>query len=100
MMITDPHPPRCDRHPRSGPGQALSRRAGEELLLDPFDDCGDALADADAHRDERISAAGTVQLPRRGQCDARAGGAERMADRDGAAIRVDAAVVERDFEAA
>src|SRR4029077_18066074 len=53
-----------------------------------------------AHRDERVFSAGALQLAGRGQGDARAGGAERVADRDGAAIRVDPAVGEIDFEAA
>ena len=47
------------RRPEAGLGETLVR-------LDPLDDGGDALADADAHRDERIAATGALQLPRRG----------------------------------
>src|SRR4029079_2728136 len=68
------------------------------VLLDAFDDPRYPLADADAHRDERVTAAAALQLPGRGQRDARTRGAERMADRDRAAVRVDPSVVERDFE--
>src|SRR5579875_2031747 len=67
---------------------------------DPLQDHGDALADADAHRDQRIAPAAALQLARRGQCDARSRSAERMADGDGAAVRIDAAVVGRQFETA
>src|ERR1044071_7746569 len=93
---------------RFGPTRPLlARRASLPRLrgsvgerLNALEDCGNALADADTHRDQRISAAGAVQLPRRGQGDARARRAERMPDRDSAAIWVHATVVERDFEAA
>src|SRR5438105_7751601 len=70
------------------------------LLWCPFEHRGDALADADAHRHQRVAAAGALQLAGRGQCDARAGGAERVADCDRAAIHIDPAVVEGQFEAA
>src|SRR5258707_12658438 len=80
--------------PRPGTNEFWSVRSG----LYPLDHRGDALADADAHRDEGVAAAAALQLPRRGQGDAWPRGAERMANRDGAAIRVDPAVVERDFE--
>src|SRR5277367_639799 len=83
-----------------GSGPSALRCPGMTAELDPLDDRGDALADADAHRDERVFPAGTLQLARRGQRDARSRGAERMTDRDRPAIRVDAAVVERDLEPA
>src|SRR5690242_12175089 len=90
-----PHPPAACT---AGLPPPLAEGFGERL--NALQDGGDALADADTHRDQRISAAGAVQLPRRGQSDARARRAERMPDCDSAAIWVDATVVERDFEAA
>ncbi len=57
---------------------------------------GDALADADAHRDEGVAPAGALQAaaPRVG-ADARPRRAQWMTDRDRPAIGVDPAVVER-----
>src|SRR5438132_2474591 len=66
----------------------------------PLEDGGDALADADAHRHQRIAPAGALQLTRGGQRDARARGAERVTDGDGPAVHIDPAVVERQFEPA
>src|SRR5882762_4712185 len=57
----------------------------------PFEHCGDALADADAHRHQRIAPAGALQLTRGGQRDARARGAERVTDGDGPAVHIDPA---------
>src|SRR5947209_15316839 len=74
------------------------RRRGE--LLYPLQHRRDALANTDAHRDESIAPAGTLQLARRGQRDARSRGAQGMADRDRATVRVDPAVVKRQFEPA
>src|SRR5215469_9080064 len=65
---------------------------------DAFEHRRDPLPDPDAHRDQRIMAAGAVKLPGGGQGDARSGGAQRMADRDGPAVLVDPAVVKRQFE--
>ena len=48
----------------------------------------DALPDADAHRRQRAPDAAIVHFERRGQRQARAGHAQGMADRDGAAVRV------------
>src|SRR6202011_3718537 len=76
----------------------LGRPCSGGRISDPFEHCGDALADADAHRHERISPAGAVQLAGGGQRDAGARGAERMADRDRPAIHVDPAVLERQVE--
>src|SRR5262249_57771932 len=74
-------------------------KGGEEVSA-PVEPGGDALADADAHRDERVATAGVLQLPRCGQRDARAGSAQRVADGNRAAIHVDPAVVEGQFEPA
>src|ERR1700758_5688064 len=56
---------------------------------DTFEDEGDALADADAHGAEGVTAIGAEELVKRGGDEARAAGTERMTDGDGAAIRVD-----------
>src|ERR1700719_4922811 len=40
-------------------------------ISDPLEHCGDALADADAHRHERVATAGALQLAGGGQGDAR-----------------------------
>ena len=48
-----------------------------------------ALADADAHGSERVAAAAPPELEGRCAGEAGARGAERMAERDRAAIRVD-----------
>ena len=78
--------------------ELVGRRA--RCSCDALDDAGDALADADAHGDERIAPAGAVQLADRGQREPRARRAQRMADGDGAAIGIDARVVEIDAPAA
>src|SRR5690242_609619 len=49
----------------------------------------DALPDADAHRAQRVAAARALQVVERGGRKARARRAERMAEGDRAAIRVD-----------
>ena len=72
-----------------------ARRRRRRDSRDALDDGGDALADADAHGDERVAARRRSKLAHRGQRQPRARGAERMADRDGAAIGIDARVVER-----
>src|SRR5882672_1663118 len=61
----------------------------------PLDDGGKALADADAQADESPPPATSLQLAHGGQREPRARGPQRVADGDGAAIRVNAAVVER-----
>ena len=69
---------------RSGP----AGRTFGFLLSDAFDDGGDALSHADAHGAERVAAAAAVQLVHGGRDQPRAGHAERVAERDGAAVRV------------
>src|SRR6185437_16597710 len=57
---------------------------------DPLEDRGDALPAADAHRVERVPAAGALELVQRLDDQDGAGGADRVAERDPAAVRVDA----------
>src|SRR6516162_5507289 len=78
----------------------LGRPCSCGRISDPFEHCGDALADADAHRDKRVAAAGALQLAGGGQRDARARGPERMTDGDRSAIHIDPAVVEGKFQPA
>src|SRR5271165_5529006 len=59
------------------------------LPLNSFEDRGDALAAADALGRERVAAAFTLQQARRLADDACAGRAERMAERDCAAVDVE-----------
>src|SRR6185437_8288281 len=58
-------------------------------LLQALDDGGDALADADAHRRQAVAPAAPLQLVEQRRHQPRAGAAEWMAERDGAAIDVD-----------
>src|SRR5215469_3085552 len=67
-------------------------------VADALEDGGDPLADADAHGDERIPSAAPLKLAYCGEREPRARGAKRMADGDGAAIGIDAAVGEVDLE--
>ena len=56
---------------------------------DAFERQRRALADADAHRRKPIAAAAPLELERGGAGDARARHAERMAERDRPAVRID-----------
>src|SRR5512137_1163386 len=67
---------------------------------DPFNKQGNALPDADAHRGERVAAAGGGELARGGQRDPRPRSAERMPQRDRAAVRVHVGGIVRQAEAA
>src|SRR5713101_8331754 len=58
---------------------------------------GDALAAADALRGEGVALAFALQERRRLAGDARAGGAQRMAERDGAAVEIGPALVDAEF---
>src|ERR1700712_4256471 len=71
------------------PGRAIAM----PLTLDALDDDGDALADADAHRAERVPAPDPMQLVDRRRDQPCAAGAERMAEGDAATIGIDARVV-------
>jgi hypothetical protein len=68
-------------------GVLSSRCAGASS--GPLDDHRDALADADAHRAQRVARAAAAQFMGGGQHEAGAAHAERVAERDGAAIGVD-----------
>jgi hypothetical protein len=59
----------------------------------PFENDRDALADADAHRRQRVASTGRVQSIHAGRGQAGAAGAERMTEGDRTALRVDALVV-------
>src|SRR5580700_2846283 len=66
----------------------IARDGGLPHQLDPFEDRGDALAAADAHRDQRVPAAGPAQLVEGLDDQDGAGGAERVTQGDAAAVRV------------
>src|SRR5919112_4553552 len=89
----------------SSPTSACSRgRDGVCMIMlprsDSFEGDGNALPHADAHGGERPPFARELQLQGRRAGDARAGHAERMAERDGAAVRVDVLRILRDAELA
>src|SRR3954467_7353801 len=83
----------------SGPAPRGASRndAGSVQLLDGH---RDALADADAHRGERALAAALLHAMTRGQRQPRAAHAEGMAERNGAAMRVDEIGIVPDAELA
>jgi len=66
------------------------------FIIAPVEDDGEALADADA-QDTRVARARLLQLARHREREARARGAERVADGDRAAVRVDARVLKSTF---
>src|SRR5471030_1263437 len=80
---------RTQRRPRRAPGIWRGRAPSSNAL----DDDGDALPHADAHGAQRVAPAAALQLVHRGRHQARAAHAQRMAERDGAAVRIDARVV-------
>src|SRR6202035_5460106 len=61
---------------------------GLQHQLDPFENRGDALAAADAHRDQRVPAAGPAQLVEGLDDQDGAGGAERVTEGDATSVRV------------
>src|SRR5688572_16917999 len=67
----------------------LGRGKTLRVLLHPLDRHGQALADADAQGRERRLAAGLLKLVNRGKRQPRARHAERMAERDRAAVGID-----------
>src|SRR5580692_1220065 len=67
---------------------------------DAFDDHCDALTHSDAHGAEGVTAAAALELIDRGGCEARAAGAERMAERDRAALGIHMGGIVRDLELA
>src|SRR5208337_5168567 len=71
--------------PRNSPVVAAGRRA----LSDALERERGALTDADAHRGEPGASAATLELERGGAGDAGPRHAERMAERDRPAVRID-----------
>src|SRR5829696_4424151 len=69
-------------------------RASALAQLHALEDDGDALAAADAGRGEAVAAAAPLQFVERRQHEARPRGAERVAERDGAAVDVGLRAVE------
>ena len=76
------------------------RHATYSIITNPLQRQRHALADADAHGGQRALAAALFQAVHRGQREARAGHAERMAERDGAAVRIDVLGIVGDAELA
>ena len=72
-----------DVYPRRAPHRSASAARSE-----PFEDRRDPLPAADAHRHQRVTPANPLQLIERLGRDHRAGRADGMSKRDGAAIRV------------
>ena len=64
-----------------GPGPVVD-------VSDALEDRGDALAAADAHRDQRVPAAGPAQLVEGLDDQDGAGGAERVTQGDTASVRI------------
>ena len=74
------------RRPRRG-ARCGRRARSRRSRSNPLEDHGDALPDADAHGAQRAAAAAALELAQRRRREARAARAERMAERDGAALR-------------
>ena len=64
-------------------------RTGNTRSGGVFDDDGDALADADAHRGQAVAAAGATQVMGQRGDDAHAAATEWMTDGDGSTLLVD-----------
>src|SRR5512135_225434 len=62
-----------------------------------FEDHREPLAHTDAQRHRRVAAAALLELARHGERKARTGAAERVADGDRAAVRIDARILEVDL---
>ena len=75
-------------------GRDCGDSAAAPWTLDALDHQRNALADADAHRAQAVAAADGFQLVQCGGRQPRTAGAERVAQRDGAAHRVDLALVQ------
>jgi hypothetical protein len=94
------------KHPKANPLVSLPELSEDELARvhggdrgffasGALDDERDALADSDAHGAERVAPAGAAELVHRGRDEARAAGAERVAEGDGAAIGIHVGAVVR-----
>src|SRR5690606_15622678 len=77
---------RCWRSTAAAPRACTER--GAARASGAFEDGGDALAAADAHRRQAVAAAGAVQFVHQLDGDDRAGRAHRMAQRDAAAVGI------------
>src|ERR1700687_293692 len=75
-------------------GHGAKRAFAHPTPLNPLDDGRGAHAAADAQRDQRGRFVGALELVEHGTENHRTGGAERMAERDGAAIDIDLGVVD------
>lgn len=85
----------CAQHTRSPArtnaaksSESRSRVCGMRAGLGPSEDCGDALAAADAHGLEPIARAAALDLVNQGRQNPHAGGADWMAERDAGAIDI------------
>src|SRR3954452_17561253 len=76
---------------RTCPCCSVSRCA---IALQPFDDRAGGERAARAHRDQRSRPAGALELVQSSRDQAAAGRSNRMAERDGAAVDVDAVLVD------
>src|SRR5205814_2214246 len=95
-LVRDPpaHLPRAGTGP--GDRKRLDRGAGH-ARLDALEDGRDALAAADAQRGEPVPAVPLSELRDEGEREPRARGAERVAERDGAAVHVRLLAVEAEI---
>src|SRR5260221_591877 len=86
--------PMCAQ-PRALPAPSARPMRGLRLRpSNPLEDRGDTLPAADAHGDQRVALLRALELVERLHRQDRAGGADRMAERDRAAVRVDLRRVE------
>src|SRR5262245_13503462 len=74
--------------PESGPRDSRES-IGALPSVHSFDDRGDALADADAHGCQAVAAAALLHFMDQRRHDARAAAAERVPQRNGAAVDVE-----------
>src|SRR5271157_3200058 len=85
----------------TGGGPAISQHWHHAPFpSDAFENYGNALAHADAHGAERVTPFSAQQLIERRGHQARATGAERMADSDGPAIGIDVRGIVREAKLA
>src|SRR6185312_14214682 len=92
-MTTDSMPSRWSRCASSRPAGPAPTMPTCVRISDTLDDHGDSLADADAHGAEGVAAFGALQLIDGGREEPCAACAERMAEGNSAALRIDAWVV-------
>ena len=84
----------CFRRPRVGRRHSFGRCGPQTLGTgsgsgEVFEDDGDALADADAHRRQAVAPAGAAQVMSQRGDDAHAAATERVTDGDRSALLVD-----------